>query len=187
MVVTPFVLVCLVMSDDQVYKFGLDPVAPPKLDDVVEDKELSVLDRLRGEVSKKIERSLVFVEVPERKGVLLKVSPNISQEQLRKWRRASGEGTKNEFDPTKFATHVIAHTTRGILFDNVEVFSEAGHPLSFASPEILEMTDTTMPIPNCVKAFFGLDPHIEAAALAIMEAAGYSDTVEAGEDPTKKS
>lgn len=175
------------MSDDQIYTFtASDNLTAIKVP-TTSDREPSVLDRLRGEVSKKIERPVVFVEVPERKGVTIKVSPNITQEQMRKWRRWSGEGTKNEFDPTKFAAHVIAHTTRGILFDGEEAFSDAGHPLSFVSPEILDMTGTTRPIPECVKSFFGLDPHIEAAALAIMEAAGYSDTVEAAEDPTKKS
>jgi hypothetical protein len=36
-------------------------------------------------------------------------------------------------------------------------------------------------------AFFGLDPHVEAAALAIIDAAGYGDTVEQTENPTKHS
>jgi hypothetical protein len=67
-----------------------------------------------------------------------------------------------------------------------EVFSESGNSLSFASPEILEMTETTRPLPDCIQAFFGLDPHVEAAALAIMEAAGYGDDVEMV-DPTRES
>ena len=48
------------------------------------------------------------------------------------------------------------------------------------------MTGTNRPYPDCVKAFFGIEPHIEAAAVAIMEAAGYGDTVDAV-DPTMKS
>ena len=48
------------------------------------------------------------------------------------------------------------------------------------------MTNTTRPLPDCVKAFFGIEPHIEAAAVAIMEAAGYGDTVDAV-DPTIQS
>ena len=49
---------------------------------------------------------------------------------------------------------------------------EDGYELNFASPQILEMTDTTRPIPEAVRAFFGVDPHLEAAALAILDAAG---------------
>jgi hypothetical protein len=48
------------------------------------------------------------------------------------------------------------------------------------------MTNTTRPLPDCVKEFFGVDPHIEAAALSILDAAGYSDSVDV-EDPTKGS
>jgi hypothetical protein len=89
-------------------------------------------------------------------------------------------------DGTRFACSVIGHTTVGILFDDEEVFDDAGNELSFASPVILEMTNTTRPLPDCVKEFFGVDPHIEAAALSILDAAGYSDSVDV-EDPTKGS
>ncbi len=50
----------------------------------------------------------------------------------------------------------------------------------------MAMTNTNRPHPDCVLAFFGLEPHIEAAAVAIIEAAGYGDTVDAV-DPTKRS
>ena len=66
------------------------------------------------------------------------------------------------------------------------VTNDDGIYLTFASPEIMAMTNTTRPLPDCVREFFGIDPHVEAAALAIMEAAGYSDTVETV-DPTKQS
>jgi hypothetical protein len=48
------------------------------------------------------------------------------------------------------------------------------------------MTSTSRPIPDCVQAFFGLDPHVEAAALAILDASGYGDDVDVV-DPTMKS
>jgi hypothetical protein len=146
----------------------------------------TVLDRLRKELTKKVERSRVQIEVPERPGVTVEVSPNITQHQMRAWRRQSGEGTKNGFDPTKFACIVLGHTCTGIYIDGEEAFNEDGAPLTFASPEILEMTSTTRPTPDCVQAFFGLDPHVESAALAVMDAAGYGDDVEAV-DPTRES
>jgi hypothetical protein len=58
--------------------------------------------------------------------------------------------------------------------------------LNFASSAVLKMTDTTRPIPEAVRAFFGLDPHVEAAAVAILDASGFGDTIEAM-DPTKES
>jgi len=148
--------------------------------------EPTVLDRLRKELSKKVERPEVQIEVPERPGVTVRVTPNITQHQMRAWRRQSGEGTKNGFDPTKFACTVLGHTCTGIFIDGEEATNEDGAPLTFASPEILDMTGTTRPIPDCVQAFFGIDPHVESAALAVMDAAGYGDDVEAV-DPTKES
>ena len=73
-----------------------------------------------------------------------------------------------------------------MCMNNEEVFDEDGNELTFASPLVLQMTETTRPLPDCVREFFGVDPHIEAAALAILDAAGYSDTVETV-DPTKES
>jgi len=48
------------------------------------------------------------------------------------------------------------------------------------------MTEAARPVPDAVRAMFGVDPHVESAALAILDAAGYSDTV-AAVDPTKES
>lgn len=167
-----------VMNDDSTYEFGTSPLTSSQKEEKKSNNEPTLLDRLRTTVEKKVERPAVFVEVPERPGVTVRVSPNITQHQMRSWRKNAGEDTKNGFDPTKFACLVIGHTCTGIFVDGHEVTSESGAPLSFASPEILAMTDTTRPVPDCVRAFFGIDPHVEAAALAIMEAAGYSDTVE---------
>jgi hypothetical protein len=155
-------------------------------DDAPKAKEPTLLARLRAEVAKKIERPEVFIEVPERPGVTVRISPNITQHQMRSWRKQAGEDTKAGFDPNRFACSVIGHTTTGIFVDGQEVTNDDGASLSFASPEILEMTDSVRPIPDGVRAFFGIDPHVEAAALAIMEAAGYSDSVETV-DPTKTS
>ena len=166
------------------------PVKTDKKAPILDEPEThdggSVLDRLRVELAKKVERPTMQLEVPERPGVTVQISPNISQHQLRAWRKNSGENTKPGFDPTKFACYVIGNTTTGIFMGGQEVLSDAGNSLSFASPEILEMTDTTRPLPDCILAFFGLDPHVEAAALAIMEAAGYGDEVETV-DPTTGS
>lgn len=149
-------------------------------------KAPSVLDQLKDVLAKKVEREPVFIEVPERDGVTIQVSPNITQHQLRAWRKNAGEDTKNGLDATKFACSVIGHTCIGIFVNGDQVTNEDGIGLTFGSGEIMEMTATTRPIPDCVRAFFGIDPHVESAALAILEAAGYSDTVETV-DPTRAS
>ena len=146
-------------------------------------KEPSILEKLRNEVSKKIERADIQVEVPERPSIVVKFSPNITQTQLNAWRRNAGENTKAGLDGTKFACFVIGHTCRGIFIDGEEAFNAEGAPLTFASPEILEMLDAQRPMPDAVRALYGLDPHVEAVALIIMEHAGYNDSVDTV-DPT---
>lgn len=149
-------------------------------------KEETQLERLRGIIRKKVERSHVLIPVPERPGVSVKVSPNITQTQMKNWRKTAGEDTRNGLDATKFACLVVGHTCTGIYIDDEEVFDSDGNYLNFAHPTILEMTETTRPVPDAVRALFGVDPHVESAALAILDAAGYSDTVTAV-DPTKES
>lgn len=150
------------------------------------DPAPSVLDQLKMALSKKVERPSVFLEVPERPGITIEISPNITQNQIRAWRKNAGEDTKNGMDATKFACAVIGHTTTGIFINGEQAVDDDGTPLTFGSDMIMAMTSTTRPIPDCVRAFFGIDPHVEAAALAILEAAGYSDSVDTV-DPTKMS
>lgn len=149
-------------------------------------KDDTILDRLRETISKKVERPTVYIDVPAREGVKLRISPNISQNQMKAWRRNSGEDTKNGMDATKFACYVVGSCTTGIIMNGEEVFDSDGNRMNFASAEILDMTGTGRPVPDAVRVFFGIDPHIESAALAVLDAAGYSDTVEA-EDPTMGS
>jgi hypothetical protein len=178
------------MSDNPLFTSEESQIAQPKSKAAKTDGPAKVEDnaltRLRNTISKKVERTVVLLEVPERPGVHVRISPNITQNQMRNWRKQAGEDSRNGLDATKFACMVIGHTTVGIEIDGEEVFDENGNEVTFASPVILEMTETTRPLPDCVRAFFGVDPHVEAAALAILDAAGYSDTVDAV-DPSKGS
>jgi hypothetical protein len=168
--------------------FELDPIDEPiKAAKKSSDKNPTVLDQLKTVLSKKVERDVVYIEVPERPGVLLKVSPNITQHQMRSWRKNAGEESKNGLDALRFACSVVGHTTLGFEINGHEVTNSDGVALTFASPEILDMTSTSRPLPDCVRAFFGIDPHVESAAVAIMEAAGYGDTVEAVNPTTPSS
>jgi hypothetical protein len=172
------------------YEFGS---TSPKAQEVDESAipatvEQNLLAQLTEVVSKHIRRKDVFIEVPERPGVSVRVSPNVQQSQMKQWRKQAGDNTKEGMDATKFAARVIAATTTGIFLHGEEVTTADGASISFASRELLEMTDTQVPVPDCVIAFFGIDPHVEAAALAIMDRAGYGDDVnsEVEVDPTER-
>lgn len=171
------------MADELYEDSPADKAAPSKKAAKPVD---TALDRLKETISKEVERTVVLLEVPAREGVYIRTSPNISQNQMRSWRKNAGEDTKNGLDPTKFACYVVGHTTVGIEIDGEEVFTEDGVYLNFASPDILKMTGESRPVPDAVRSFFGNDPHVESAALAVLEAAGYSDTVETV-DPMNES
>lgn len=145
----------------------------------------TLLSQLRETLKKKVERQPVLLEVPERPGLKLKISPNITQNQMKSWRKNAGEETKNGIDATRFASQVIAFTTIGLVLNGDEVLDEDGGSLNFAHPLVKEMTNAARPWPDAVVALFGLDPHVEAAALSIMEAAGWGESVDADdENPT---
>lgn len=154
-------------------------------DDAENNQEDNVLNQLRKVISKKVEREDIFINVPERPGVLVRISPNISQGQMRAWRKNAGEDTKKGLDTLKFSAQLIAATCTGILVNDQFVEDSRGTKLTFASPEIMEMTGTSRPHPDCVLAFFGVEPHVEAAAVAVIEASGYGESIDASLDPTK--
>ena len=62
------------------------------------------------------------------------------------------------------------------------VLDDNGNAITFASPVMLEMTGTQRPLPDAIRAFYGVDPHLENVALKILDYAGYGDDVDA-EDP----
>ena len=67
---------------------------------------------------------------------------------------------------------------------NELVMDDDGNAITFASPVVMEMTDTDRPLPDAIRAFFAVDPHLESTALKILDHAGYGDEVDM-EDPTK--
>jgi len=174
------------MSNNELYTSPDESKKPAKAEKQEKKTELTLLDQLTLAVRKKVERPTVYLNVPERPSVKLIISPNITQHQIRSWRKTAGEDTKAGMDALRFACLVVGHTTQGMMFNGEEERDADGNELTFASSAILEMTETTRPQPDCVRAFFGVDPHVESAAVAILEAAGYSDTVDT-EDPMKES
>jgi len=172
------------MSDD-VYTFGAEqPVE-------VARPEKTVLDRLKERISEKVRRSDIFFEVKSRPGVYLRVSPNVTTNQLKSWRKNAGDGNKNGMDQLTFASYVVAATTNGFFLDGVDgdpaTMADGETALTFTSPEIWrDALNANRAVPEGVRAFIGVDAYVEALAVAIMEAAGYGEEA-VPEDPTKTS
>lgn len=172
-------------------EYDLSSPAVPKAADAEVPKTTggdTQLERLRGVLSKRIERPNRRIEVPERPEIELIFSPNVTQSQFKQWTKLAGEGTKKDgADSFVFACIVIAQTMRGLVIEGEEVLDENDYPITFASSVLKNMLDYQKQYPDGVKALFGVDAHVLAAASAILDAAGYGDTVETSEDPLATS
>ena len=174
------------MAEDKTITMDLEEgAAKPSIEDRAKAKP-TILEQLRTEIEKKVERPQIEIKVPEREGVAVRFSPNITQQQLRSWRRNSGENSKDGFDPLKFACYVVGSCCEAILFNDEIVLDDDGVAVTFASQVILDMTSDVRPIPDGIRRFYGVDPPLEATALSILDHAGYGDEVEAEENPTNE-
>ncbi len=175
------------MSEQDMYSFGVSTK-----DDIVLDKtpnldaadETSMLNMLRKTLAKKVARTDVLLEVPERPEIVVRYSPNITNQQMKAWRRASGSDRKDGIDSVRFACHVLANTCVGIMLNGVDI-TENGDPVTFNHESVMKMVGASR-VFDTVLAVYGVDPHVEAAALAVLDAAGFNDSVEQV-DPTKNS
>ena len=171
-------------NKDDIITVPAGSVVDNNTEDLDKPAKITVLDQLKEEISKEVSRPDIEIAVPERQGVALRFSPNINNEQLKAWRRNSTNRKTDELDSIKFSCYVIGQTLSGIYFNDELVEDDNGYPLNFASPAILEMTGTSRPLPDAIRAFFAVDPHLESAAIKILDYAGYGDDLDA-EDPTK--
>lgn len=146
--------------------------------------EPTLLSQLKATLAKEVKREDILVEVPERPGLVVRFSPNVTQHQIKSWRRASGEDKKGGMDAVRFASHVLANTCTGLILNGQEI-TENGDPVTFSHDTVMKMVGAHR-VFDCVREVYGLDPHIEAAALAVLDASGFNDDVERV-DPTKTS
>lgn len=180
------------MSDFDFISPGAEDDSVPAISDVSstqpswDDGEGTLLSRLKTKLQAETRRPDIVLPVPERPGVSVRFSPNVTNHQIRRWRRMAGEDTKKGLDGTAFACHVLGNTCTGILIDGQEV-TEDGHPVTFASDVILSWLDVERPVPDGIQAFYGVDPHVDTAGFAVLDAAGYGDQIEPEGDPTKTS
>lgn len=151
--------------------------------DVPQD-EPTLLSALKNSLSKKVARPDILLEVPERPEMVIRYSPNITQHQIKQWRRNSGDGRKEGLDGVRFSCHVLANTCTGILLQGQEV-TENGAPVTFSHESVMQMLGVGK-VFDCVRETYGIDPHVEAAAIAVLDAAGFNDSVDQV-DPTKAS
>lgn len=136
------------------------------------------LDRLKAVIEKDVTREPVLLEVPARDNVAVRISPNITSEQLRAWRqRARIKGSQDDVDMVKVACLTIGSLCKGIVISDEDVVDEAGNHVNFASAEIWQMTGAQNAI-DAVRKFYGNDAHLVATLSKIQELSGWGEDVE---------
>lgn len=172
----------------ETFAFGIN--RPEMVDDDYLDEDVqpvkpgSVLEALKSEVSRKVRRDSVLLEVPERPHMVIRFSPNITSEQLAEWRKRATVKRTDVLNGNYFSALILANTCETIIFNGVPVTDESGNNVTFRSEEMLTATGTSKAV-ECVRAVYGIDPHVEAAAFKVLEAAGWGEEVEDSENPTK--
>ena len=94
-----------------------------------------------------------------------------------------------ELDNIKFACLVVGDTAQEIHVKGEPAICDDGSPLVFNSQEFADMmgVEKFEIVPYGICDFFGVDAHLEATAMLILDSSGYGDDVEAEEDPTSGS
>lgn len=158
---------------------GVDPIDE-------EAPVVNVLEELRMELAEEVRNDNIIFKVPKRPNIEIEASPNVTQPQIRQWRNNSGANSATKpMDSVRFGCYVINETLVGIYVNGHLVENDNGIALNFASQEIQDMVNASTPF-EAIQLMFGVDPHIEAAAMGILEKAGYGDEIEL-EDPTTRS
>ena len=174
-------------TDDSVIDVpGIIPETPKasRKPDLVKASPMTVLDELRAQIEKDVRRPDIEIAVPERPGVTVTFSPNIESDLLKQWRKKYTNRKTDELNGFLLSCHIIGATVTGILINGVLAEDDDGIALTFASSEILEMTNTDDAIPDCIQEFYSNDAHIEIIASTILDQAGWTEDIDV-EDPTR--
>lgn len=172
------------MSESQVPSFSAIPPADKPLVkpvataddeflDLEVDNEPTVLAALLEDLKKEVTRDPIMLQVPLRPNIWVKYSPNVTNEQLKKWTKIASRGKRDgDFDAIILAGIVLGATCAGISFDGKEV-TEDGEPLKFGSESLMNMLSAGK-VSESVKALYGADSDIQSASMKVLESAGFN-------------
>ena len=157
------------------------------IDDVPGVGEQNVLSQLREALEAKIAIPVIEMPVIKRPGVSVLFKPEVSSSQLRSWQKRC-TNKRGELDNVRFSSMVIVSMSQGLKVNDTEVLTESGDSFELNSKDFAEFIGVDMGeiIPEGIRLLYGIDAHVEATALRLLDEAGYGDSPEI-EDPTKGS
>lgn len=136
----------------------------------------TLLAELEAELSRKVEKELLTLTVPNRPRMKLTFDPSIEFDDYKLWVKRAKE-TKKDDAPNmlRLAFTVLSFTTRGMKLDDAERTTRDGVSLPLTSPHVHRMANVAEGnTREAIRWIFGSDGHIIQAMQKIVEAAGYS-------------
>lgn len=159
-----------------------DGLADPDLDNLDLGAEDSDLDQLDAELGA-ITAATTTLEVPLRPGYSIRCRTDFTGADLEKLRKAARDKRfADGLDGVKFAALLIASNTDAILRQGDPLVLDGVSPVTFTTPE-LKTRYGTANAADTVRAFFGREGHVDAAARRLTSEAGWGDDLYAV-DPT---
>lgn len=161
-----------------------DPdLAPVALDgDLAAPKARTMLDELRAELAAEVEVEDFRLDVPERPGYAVVYAADVTYDELTAWRKRAKDTSKpGGINELRLSTIILANKAVDLI--------RQGEPtgLTFRDPALVELLGAGSAT-DAVRRLYGLDGHVNAAALAVLQASGFGDELaEAGDDadPTR--
>lgn len=159
-----------------------DDLVDPDLDGLDLGTEDSDLDQLDAELGA-LDAATTVLEVPLRPGYTVRCRTDFTGADLEKLRKAARDKRyADNIDGVKFAALLIASTAEAILRQGDPLVLDGASPVTFTTPELRARYGTANAA-DTVRAFFGREGHVDAAARRLTSEAGWGDDLYAV-DPT---
>ena len=141
----------------------------------------SDLDAIRAELAAQVTPT-IDLAVPTRPGWAVRVRADFSARALDGYRKASKDRKfADGLDGAKLSALIIGANCTAVLRKGAPLVLD-GTPQTFATKDLRELLGTS-DVASTVRALYGLDGHLEAAARRLLVEAGYGDEADLA-DPT---
>lgn len=163
---------------------GLSRLPDPDLDGLEAlGSEGNDLDDLRSELTSKVVETTT-IPVTGRPGYAVRCRLDFTSRDLDNLRkRCKDKRFVDKIDGIKFAALLLALTTVAVVRHGKDLELDGTSPVTFTSPELQGLYGTP-DAQSTVRAFYGLEGHVDAASRTLMGEAGWGDEVYAA-DPTE--
>jgi len=171
--------------------FGLeDEFNPAGFPDEVEEQDTDLdgdtadgsdLAAIRAELAANVTPT-IDLAVPTRPGWAVRVRADFSSRQVDTYRRkARDKNFIDGVDGIRFAAMLVGAQTTAVLRHGAPLVLD-GTPQTFATKDLQQLLGADS-VATAVRALYGLDGHLDAAARRLMAEAGYGDEADLA-DPT---